>query len=591
MRSDSTTPAAFDTGLPILDDSHPNSSNVPTGLPCDSAAGVAEALGMHSDEVDACAPNVARLENVVALLGPNALDSIASGQAPSLPPRPTALQLLPEACDDSAAAAASAAATPTPATTPMSGTQDDAPSGSRGGRFRRFFVDIAKTPGVWVGSGWSKLLHRKVTAHVAQSEEQLELAASSQGKPRRVHLPSWFTWYKQGYRALLAPWGPDADTRGSVGNLSNSIVGAGILGLAAASSFVGIVPMLVLLVLSGYLCHLTAVMLVKVAVAERVQTYGDIAVVVLGMRGAHLVQALIAAGSAGTLVAYVVLTCDFTVKVGEELSGGESVSRAWGLVPVLLFMLPLSLKRDLNSLRVTSLISVTIVVGFLVMLVAKAIDFGDAHSTIKVATTPSLDWARMLPIAFFAFNCHSAVLPIFRSMDVQTHARFVVVSRNSFLTVGTMYAIAAMAGYTLYGATAQGNVLLNFPQDALTAVITGLFATTISFTYPLVCAALRISMFWMVNGPRDMSERQHRIYSAAIVLMSCVGVGITDVGVVFGVVGSVSSGFIAFIFPALFVLWSDKFKNTRREAMFCRGLIGFGLLSCVLGLIASLSAA
>jgi len=516
---------------------------------------------VHQDDLKIEVPNSSEplsgdekhVQGVVALLGPQAVKPIAKGLPPPLP-----------VSDDSSRSADSGSRTPT----------------KKKKNKLSLFIDYAKYPGVWIGSKWTKLVH-------LYSERALK--QKGEGKHPGVVAPSWFTWAKQPLRHLLAPLGPDADTQGSVFNLSNSIVGAGILGLASATSFVGYVPVILMLIMSGYLCHKTAVMLVRVADAEMAQTYGDCAVIIFGMRGALLVQGIIAAGSIGTLIAYVVLTQDFVVSVGTEIYGDE-ISRLWALPLVFGVMLPLSLKRNLNDLRVTSFISVFFVVFFLVVLVAKLIS-GGASDNVKIATTPSFDWGRTLPIMFFAFNCHASVLPIYRSMEKQAVDRFITVSRSSFVTVGSMYTLAALCGYVLYGATVSGNVLQNFPQDVLSAVVTACFASTIAFTYPLVANALRISVFWIMYGPVEMMSRQFYSIVVGIVLTSCIGFGLKDVGVVFGVTGSISSGTVAFIFPALFMLWSKKFHNTVNETYFCKFLIVFGMATCGLGLAASLAAA
>ena len=499
------------------------------------------------------------VDRVTSLLGPEAVEPIEMGLPPHL-----------DSSDDS--------------TTHSSGsntpTDNKQTKGKRKKSVMSLFIDYAKYPGVWIGSKWTKMINLHAQ-HVVKKKEE--------GKHPRKVAPSWFTWAKQPLRHLLAPLGPDADTQGSVFNLSNSILGAGILGLASATSFVGYVPVLLLLLVSGYLCHKTAVMLVRVADAERAQTYGDCAVIIFGMRGALIVQGLIAAGCIGTLIAYVVLTQDFVVSVGTEIYGDE-ISRLWALPLVFGVMLPLSLKRNLNDLRVTSFISVFFVVFFLVVLVAKLIS-GGVGDGVKAGTSPSFDWARTLPILFFGFNCHAAVLPIYRSMEKQSVSRFVTVSRSSFVTVGSMYAIGALSGYLLYGTVVSGNVLQNFPQDVLSAVVTACFASTIAFTYPLVANALMISVFWIVYGPRAMTHRAFYTIIVGIVLTSCVGFLLDDVSVVFGVTGSISSGAVAFIFPALFMLWSKKFHNTLKETYFCKFLIIFGLAACGIGLAASLAAA
>lgn len=372
-------------------------------------------------------------------------------------------------------------------------------------------------------------------------------------------------------------------------------MGSGIIGLSAAMAFTGVVPMLMILVLTAYLSHRSATMLVRVADAERAQTYGDAAYNVLGQRFCSAIQFTIVLGNFGMLVAYIVILGDFVEAIGDAVTS-DGVDRVlWTLIVSCLVILPLSLKRDLNDLRATSFLSILFVVFFVVVLCVRSVDgvVSDGLGPGVKAARASTDFFRALPTAFFAFNCHTSVFPVYRSMEKQEVTRFDTVSRMSFVIVGSMYVAASVLGYLLFGSESTSNILSSFPtDDNLVSVATLCFAFTICFTYPIVMTALRISLHYLLFGRADMRAVSWYSETLAIFVAACaVGVAVNDVSLVFSITGSISSGVIAFVAPAVLTLKSKKHPCTAAETRFCYFLIVFGTVACVLGLVSSLNAA
>lgn len=444
----------------------------------------------------------------------------------------------------------------------------------------RYFVPVGPMPGVTVKSRWSKVVERwhHVTARLG-----------------RVEAPSWFTWARQGARHLLLPAGDDADVPGSVFNLTNSVVGSGVLGLPFAMSEAGLAPFLVILLASAALCHRTARMIVRVCDAERAQTYGDAALRVFGRQGAYPVQALIVAGNFGLLAAYMVITGDFAEAIGREFFGGAANRGAWVTAVAVLVMLPLSLKRNLAALRPTSFFSLAFVCVFALALAWRAGERGSAHPGVRVGPRPGGGVLRALPTAFFAYAAHAVVMPVYRSMEpaLQTGAAFGRVSAWSFGAAAALYTAGAAAGYSLLGDTVDGNVLASrsFDGDRAMGAVTVLFAATIAFTYPLVMNSLRASLHWLLFGESDISRR--KFFSETVGVWGAsllVGLLVTDVSLVFAVTGSVSSGFVSFVVPALLMLQSKAVSLAAGERLLCQFLVVFGVGACAAGLVASFTA-
>lgn len=415
------------------------------------------------------------------------------------------------------------------------------------------------------------------------SEANMAMAAAGRG----LELVSPHHWRMQALRKALVPTGDAAAEAGSTFNLVNSVVGSGILGMPEAMSFTGVVPFLLILALSAYLCRATSDMLVRVAVSEGAPTYGDAAERVAGRRAATVLHVAIVGGNLGSLIAYFVLLGDFS-----EIILDDTDREFWIAAAGLLVILPLCLKRDLNDFVQTSVTSVLFVGVFIVCFVVRSserVDDLGASSDVESATF-SADFFRAIPVAFFALNAHTAVVPIFRSMKRQEVGTWKGVSAASFGAVTTVYALVAVLGYVAFGDDVEGNILKSF-DDRLMKLVTALVAFTIIFTFPIVHFALRLSLHHLLRGDSEMGEQALYTETYSVVGVSLVvGLLVKDVSLVFGFTGSLAAGIVTFIFPAWLFLRSERVRRTPFDTRLAKFTVVFGVVSCVLGVVGSLLA-
>jgi len=128
---------------------------------------------------------------------------------------------------------------------------------------------------------------------------------------------SWFATQRRAIMAMLVPTGPNSDKIGAAFNLSNSIVGAGILGLANYFAKAGLVLGIILLIVQCLLMLYTASLIVRVARAENADSYGKIAELTLGIKGGLVTQLLVIINTVGSLIAYVVLIRGFVTSTAQ----------------------------------------------------------------------------------------------------------------------------------------------------------------------------------------------------------------------------------------------------------------------------------
>ncbi|CAB1329513.1 unnamed protein product [Coregonus sp. 'balchen'] len=235
----------------------------------------------------------------------------------------------------------------------------------------------------------------------------------------------------------------------SVFNLSNAIMGSGILGLSYAMSNTGIILFIILLTciacLSSYSVHL----LLKSAGVVAMSSYLFIVKYELPL----VIQAFMGLSS----------------NTGEWFLNGNYLI----IIVSVCIILPLALMRQLGYLGYTSGFSLTCMVFFLSSVIYKKfnipcplVPYGRNHTTIINTTmeeegqcegkmfTINQETAYTIPILAFAFVCHPEVLPIYTELKNATKRRMQGIANVSIMGMFVMYLLTAVFGYlTFYGKT------------------------------------------------------------------------------------------------------------------------------------------
>lgn len=382
----------------------------------------------------------------------------------------------------------------------------------------------------------------------------------------------------------------------SIFNLLNATVACGSLGLPLAFSLMGYGLATAVLLAMMLVNVATVLMLVRVGLAEGTRSYDLSVRTLLGDKVLHCFQALLIMGQAGAMLSYIVLLGDFSVSV-LEASINQSVDRRVCIaVLVLLVALPLCLLRKLSSLQFTGMLSVLFVVFFVVALLVRACQ---AHvSTGAMGAEPLqtsfIDFFNGLTIFAFAFSNQTAVMPVFGEMRQKTIGSFFKVASVTFGVAFLIYLVAGLSGYLRFGSTVSGNVLMSFPSgagqstDKLMGVVSACFLFVAVFTIPMMNFPIRVSLHYILYGETKRGEVAHVIESVlplgAALLVAMV---VTDVGLVFSFVGSVSAATTSFILPALLFLKSTKVAKSGLEVLGAFAILAIGLVTFVAGIISA----
>uniref|UniRef100_A0A8C7Q401 Solute carrier family 38 member 4 n=1 Tax=Oncorhynchus mykiss TaxID=8022 RepID=A0A8C7Q401_ONCMY len=370
----------------------------------------------------------------------------------------------------------------------------------------------------------------------------------------------------------------------SVFNLSNAIMGSGILGLSYAMANTGIVLFVVLLlgvaILSLYSVHLCHFFI-----------NGNLGERAFGWPGKMAAFGSITLQNIGAMSSYLFIVKYELPEVIRAFMGLEQSSGEWYMNGNYLvvfvsigIILPLCILKNLGYLGYTSGFSLSCMVFFLGVLIYKKynlpcpmpfmyhhtnhsmngtaldphalhngtvlIDFSradmspasylDGHHTSGVRFEPHPDdveemctpkyfvfnsqTAYTVPILAFSFVCHPEILPIYSELKDRSRRKMQNVSNLSILAMLVMYMFSALFGYLTFYGNVEAELLHTFTKvykfDTMLLLVRLAVLTAVTLTVPIVLFPIRSSINTMLFSQREFSWVRHMLIAAFILLFN-----------------------------------------------------------------------
>uniref|UniRef100_A0A671T7S5 Sodium-coupled neutral amino acid transporter 4-like n=1 Tax=Sinocyclocheilus anshuiensis TaxID=1608454 RepID=A0A671T7S5_9TELE len=387
----------------------------------------------------------------------------------------------------------------------------------------------------------------------------------------------------------------------SVFNLSNAIMGSGILGLSFAMANTGIILFVILLlgvaILSLYSVHL----LLVTAKEGGSLIYEKLGERAFGWPGKMAAFGSITLQNIGAMSSYLFIVKYELPEVIRAFLGLEENSGEWylnGNYAVVLvsigIILPLSLLKNLGYLGYTSGFSLSCMVFFLGVLIYKktilpcplpffyqhesnmSVNGSEALSLYSaVQFTPHPDdhqdmctpkyfmfnsqTAYTVPILAFAFVCHPEVLPIYSELRDRSRRKMQTVSNLSILAMLVMYLLSALFGYLTFYDHVEAELLHTFTKvykfDTMLLLVRLAVLTAVTLTVPIVLFPIRSSVITLCFAGKEFSWIRHFLIAAAILAFNnLLVIFVPTIRDIFGFIGSSAATMLIFILPAAFYL-------------------------------------
>lgn len=212
------------------------------------------------------------------------------------------------------------------------------------------------------------------------------------------------------------------------------------------------------------------------------------------------------------MLLYTTLSCtSYFVIIGDLLLGicgyffpdVEFLQSRSIVVPIVCvaFIFPLCMMRStrsllcsplaVDSLRYVSVVSVLAVVGVVVVIVQQFIEYHHVNETVEIMHWSS-GFIRMVPVVCVSYNCHYNAPRYYKELKNRSMPRISVVVACSTLIVFLLYLAGSVCGYLQFGNQTLGDILKNYPSDALAPALGRLgLLVALVFTFPVAYFAVR----------------------------------------------------------------------------------------------------
>jgi len=277
---------------------------------------------------------------------------------------------------------------------------------------------------------------------------------------------------------------------GSMFNLANSIIGAGVLTLPFAVQSTGLTLGATLLVVFAALSGVSLMLLYECMRIIGADSYAALAKTLYpGPRMWGCVEVLQALYSYGACVGYLGIVIDEL-----EIVTGYN-DRIVLLLGVGLVVYPLSLMKSMSALSFTSMLAIMCVSYLSVVLLIRfpPENCGGGSGTVEQVTIGK-GLFTSLPIFCFAFNCQVQFIPIVGELRIADgESRSAKVKMLVWVVIAlvcSLYVFDSVIGYLSFCADTDSNILDNYSNDILVKVGRVGFVVTLCFSFPLYSTAI-----------------------------------------------------------------------------------------------------
>uniref|UniRef100_A0A671WN02 Solute carrier family 38 member 5 n=1 Tax=Sparus aurata TaxID=8175 RepID=A0A671WN02_SPAAU len=345
----------------------------------------------------------------------------------------------------------------------------------------------------------------------------------------------------------------------SIFNLSNAIMGSGILGLAYAMSNTGIILFILLLIciaiLSAYSIHL----LLKSAGVVGIRAYEQLGNRAFGPPGKVLAAVIITIHNIGAMSSYLfIVKSELPLVIQAFLSKHENTGE-WYLngnyliiIVSALIILPLALMRQLGMFFILSS-------HFHVRHVSTATFFFMFTSHPCPETKVTITFLDSESFYIFLFLLTFSVLPIYTELRDATKKRMQGVANISIMAMFVMYLLTALFGYLTFYGNVESELLHTYsrvdPLDVLVLCVRLAVLVAVTLTVPVVLFPIRRALLQILFADKPFSWAIHiGIAFCLLFLVNLLVILVPSIRDIFGLIGATSAPSLIFILPGIFYI-------------------------------------
>lgn len=377
----------------------------------------------------------------------------------------------------------------------------------------------------------------------------------------------------------------NADLFSSFANMTNTICGAGILGLPYAFAHTGWIVGVFFICIGMYFSIVALQLLTYCAAKTGFPSSIYTLVHPVHKHAPIVVDCIIFIQLFGACIAYLVVIGDLMPQACTQMGGqGLWITREFWVIIGFAVAVPFSIPHNINFLKYSSglacffLIFVTFVVFLYALPSSSTGLYACEDQKLTDDTLPckgqhltdkglnAVDALKVLSIFVFGYCCQNTTFPVVNEIVDITEQRLFFVWSSSVSASSVMYLVVAVCGYYTYGDSIKSDLLLNYPGTGLITTARVMISLVVALSYPLQINPARRSFMSIMKALYDKDDiddapvrvLQIRYYGFTLLFLIAtlaIGLSVTDLGVVISVIGATGGNTIMFIAPGFLYLY------------------------------------
>lgn len=353
--------------------------------------------------------------------------------------------------------------------------------------------------------------------------------------------------------------------------LASATLGAGIVTVASGFHDSGIAVAIVLLIVVC-ICTIYSLRLLVIARCKTgLRSYEELARGLLGRGWDYVTAFFMFMFCWGVCVGYVISIGDMLTPMLDSENTNAFLQTAHGkriLIALiwLVGMFTLSLPKEINSLRYASLVGVSFIIFFVICVVIHAAQNGMRHGLRR-----DLNWATNgmtaingLNLFIFAFLNQVNIYEIHAESLDESPRSMTRDCALSMVLVALLNFIAGFFGYCDFGEDVKGSLLLAYdPRHNVLFMISYIgICIKLCVGFAICIQPSRDAIYYCLNMGKtsDVKSWVNWLMSGFLALAALVcGMFIPNITIVFTLLGGICGGFLGFLFPAFFYIYSGNF--------------------------------
>mmetsp|Transcript_38240 Transcript_38240/g.118175 ORF Transcript_38240/g.118175 Transcript_38240/m.118175 type:complete len:444 (-) Transcript_38240:166-1497(-) len=359
---------------------------------------------------------------------------------------------------------------------------------------------------------------------------------------------------------------PHGSVASSAFNLASATLGAGALALPEAMSMTGDVIGVIMLSLSCAATIYSIRLLMIVVERTGYVTYEEIAKKLVGPKFEKLVAGLIVAFCWGVTLVYVVAIGKVLASFDKASGFPDAFKGEWGhrLITTIfwcVFMLPLSLAKEINTLRYASLVGMLSTAFLVVAIVVHSAQSG--KNQLKAANW-SYKMVSALPVYSFSYCCQTNSFEIYAELNGRSVRKMTFTTAVSMIACTCIYVVAGIAGFAEFGTNTDGDILSNYGLPTKTpyiAVAVVAISFTLTMAFPICIFPTRDAVVQMMgyHNVYETPTRTRLLVAGCLATASIIlGLFVPDIQLLFGVLGGIFGSSLGYILPVIFAWKSGE---------------------------------